>query len=99
MLLIGTATPHVEADTSIRMALENPEELQRSLDVHRDKHYDRHTRETDGELDSLAGRPFQERKAALNMIQLAKQTLGDDADRVTNLIKTLTVRIAPRAIS
>ena len=41
--------------------------------------------------DDFSDRPFRERKAALNLIQLAKQSLGEDTDRVSSLIQTLTV--------
>ena len=54
------------------------------------KKTDRSTLPNGGE--GLGERPFRERKAALNLTQMARLDEKLDADRVANLIQTLTVR-------
>ena len=44
-------------------------------------------------------RPFKERKAALNLAQMAQCNAGLSTDRVANLIDTLTVCPIPRPYS
>ena len=43
------------------------------------------------ELDDFDKRPFRERRAALNLAQLAHDNVELSSDQVANLIRTLTV--------